>query len=311
MLKAPGFIVRSLVMRAGLIMSAVLHLALVAAAALPYQRQFAHGETLPVELVSMKDTGDAFKEQSPPDEPSEPKPADPQPDWSKLRLDPGLTDSNAGGKAPPEAPQQEAATAPPEKQQQPTPPQQPTAEQQPSSPAQPPQPVQTAQMPPAMQALPSMVQPFPQAMPPQPTIPPDLMVDTIEDQGKRIAALMNLPEPNNAEGFGSEAESKAKLDNGEIARFNAHLRSCFSLPAGVAPTQKLKLIVRVALRKDGSLAGDPVLIEAPASALGPPLFMNAVKALKSCAPYTMLPVAKYGEWRVLDLNFSPDQMAGG
>jgi hypothetical protein len=321
-------------MRAGLLMSAVLHVALVAAVAIPYQRQLAHGETMPVELVSVKDTGDAFKDPPPSEKQSSPQKEEPQPDWSKLQLDPGLTNSNAGGSAQSEKPQpekaqsekaaaeapREEATVTPEKQRPPPVPQaQPVAKEQPqqkpvqqASAQQPPQQVQTAQMPPQMQSLPSMMQPFPQAMQQQQSdVSPDLMVDTVEDQGKRIATMMGLPEPNNAEGFGSEAESKAKLDNGEISQFNMHLRSCFSLPAGVSPTQKLKLVVRVALRKDGSLVGDPVLIEAPASALGPSLFMNAVNALKSCAPYTMLPAAKYNEWRVLDLNFSPDEMSKG
>jgi hypothetical protein len=45
--------------------------------------------------------------------------------------------------------------------------------------------------------------------------------------------------------------------------------------------------------------------------LGFPLFQNAKAALKQCQPYTMLPADKFKEWRVLDLNFSPDQMAGG
>jgi hypothetical protein len=35
----------------------------------------------------------------------------------------------------------------------------------------------------------------------------------------------------------------------------------------------------------------------------------AVAAIKKCAPYTMLPSAKYKEWRILDINFSPDEMA--
>jgi hypothetical protein len=306
-------------MRAGLVMSGVLHLALIAAVAVPYQRQAARGETISVELVPVKDTGEAFKD--PPPAPQSPPREDTQPDWSKLRLDPGQTNAESGSRPPKQEPQQKAAAIPPAQQpqqqqaapsQQPAP-QPPQAQQQlpavqPSQPAQP-LPRQAAVTP--MQPMSSMLQPFPQAVPSQSTVPPELTVDTIEDQGKRISKLMNLPEPNSTDGFGSEADAKAKLEVDDIAKFKAHLRSCWTLPSGVSPTQKLKLIVRVALRKDGSLASDPALIEAPASALGPPLFMSAISALKNCAPYTMLPVAKYNEWRVLDLNFSPDQMAGG
>jgi len=127
----------------------------------------------------------------------------------------------------------------------------------------------------------------------------------------RLAALLHLPLNGSSEGFGSAAESGAKLSPAEIAAFKAHLRSCWTLPPGIAETQRVKVVVRVALKPDGALAAPPMLIEAAASALGPPLVQSAISALKSCAPFTMLPAAKYKEWKVLDLNFSPDAMAGG
>jgi hypothetical protein len=69
----------------------------------------------------------------------------------------------------------------------------------------------------------------------------------------------------------------------------------------------LKVVIRVGLRPNGSFAGEPILLAAPASAQGPVLVQTAMRALQKCLPYTGLPAEKYDEWRLLDLQFS----AGG
>jgi len=61
---------------------------------------------------------------------------------------------------------------------------------------------------------------------------------------------------------------------------------------------------------EGRLATDPILIEASASAKGPALMQSAISALKVCQPYAMLPADRYGEWKVLDLSFTPRDFAG-
>jgi hypothetical protein len=32
---------------------------------------------------------------------------------------------------------------------------------------------------------------------------------------------------------------------------------------------------------------------------------SAISALEACQPYAMLPLERYGEWRMLDLRFTP------
>jgi hypothetical protein len=61
---------------------------------------------------------------------------------------------------------------------------------------------------------------------------------------------------------------------------------------------------------EGRLAADPILIEASASAKGPALMQSAVAALEACQPYAMLPADRYGEWKVLDLSFTPKDFSG-
>jgi hypothetical protein len=51
------------------------------------------------------------------------------------------------------------------------------------------------------------------------------------------------------------------------------------------------------------------MVAAKMSPLGPALRDSAVAAVRQCAPYK-LPADKYQNWKVLDIDFSPDQMMG-
>ena len=90
----------------------------------------------------------------------------------------------------------------------------------------------------------------------------------------------------------------AKLPAETIAELRRHLRSCAKLPAGVAPTDNVNIKLRTVLATDGTLAREPILIEAPPSAKGVALVKSAMSALQACQPYKMLPADKYGEWKV-------------
>ena len=59
----------------------------------------------------------------------------------------------------------------------------------------------------------------------------------------------------------------------------------------------------------GKLGASPLLIEATASEKGPLLLKSATEALQACQPYAMLPRDRYGEWKVLDLDFTPRDFA--
>jgi hypothetical protein len=79
------------------------------------------------------------------------------------------------------------------------------------------------------------------------------------------------------------------------------------LPPGVAPNERMRMVIRVELTQNGALARDPIVVAAVALAVGYPLMQSVKQALQQCAPYN-LPADKYNEWRVLDIDFSPDQM---
>ena len=75
-------------------------------------------------------------------------------------------------------------------------------------------------------------------------------------------------------------------------------------------TDDVKVKLRVFMGQDGKLSAEPQLIEASASAKGPLLMRSAISALEACQPYAMLPVDRYGEWRVLDLSFTTQDFSG-
>jgi hypothetical protein len=138
--------------------------------------------------------------------------------------------------------------------------------------------------------------PLPPASPQKPPAPPST-------QAAQLAQLIGLPVAS--VNGGSPSEDQAKLSAADIAAFAAHVRACWSAPPSLANAPTLNVVLRVSLRRDGSLVSDPVLIAAPASTQGPPLVQSAMRALVKCQPYGALPAAKYDEWRVLDLHFSP------
>jgi len=154
-------------------------------------------------------------------------------------------------------------------------------------------------------AQPAAQSPSPQSQPQQPQpAKPSIF------EPANIPALLNLPNAPES-GFDSESTTAANISPDDRTAFKAHLRKCWKLPGSVAPGQATRVVLRVYLRRNGSLASEPVLIEASASRDGPAVMQTAIRALKECQPYGFLPAEKYSEWKVLDLSFSPRDMAGG
>jgi len=214
-----------------------------------------------------------------PDEVPAPKPADPPPE-PKLEASDSFDFSAkaaAAAAASPTAP--EAAAAQPQQQAAPTP-------------ARPAKQQVAAQAPPP-------TSPAPAYTPPE----PDLTI--------KYNVLLGLPPDIAPGGFDGPSSPKADAASSLIAAFRRHLRTCSKLPKSVASSEPIRIMLRVFMTTDGKLAREPVLVEASASAQGPALMQSAIGALQACQPYTMLPVDRYGEWKVLDLSFTPQDFAGG
>lgn len=107
---------------------------------------------------------------------------------------------------------------------------------------------------------------------------------------------------------GEGGDAKAASDNLASSLVDAlrqHLKSCSKLPAALSRSDNVAVKLRVAMTDDGRLAAEPALIEGTASLKGVELMRGAIAALTACQPYAMLPADRYGEWKVLDLSFTP------
>ena len=237
-------------------------------------------EQIPVEIVTQQELAE---QQTPSDEPpaeNKPEPAPSrQPDFS-------LLDKPASAAAtPPSAPP--APAAQPQKQ--------------------------------AALATPRPAQPQPTSQPAAPAYkPPE------PDVSIKYQVLLGLPPdlsplpPASAQAgnkgddnFDAPATDAADIASTLIAEFRRHLKTCSKLPASLSGADDVKVKLRVLMTPEGRLAAEPILIEASASMKGPLLMQGAIRALQACQPYAMLPVDRYGEWKVLDLNFTPQDFTSG
>jgi hypothetical protein len=148
--------------------------------------------------------------------------------------------------------------------------------------------------------------PMPTYIPPE----PDLSIKYHVMLGLPPELPQALPQDKPGDGFDAPASDKADVASSLVAEFRRHLRTCSKLPASIAPSDKLKLTLRLLMTIEGKLAAEPMVIEASASAKGPALMQGAIAALEACQPYTMLPSDRYGEWKVIDLSFTPQDFPG-
>jgi outer membrane biosynthesis protein TonB len=112
------------------------------------------------------------------------------------------------------------------------------------------------------------------------------------------------------DGIDATASTAADIASSLIAEFRRRLKTCSKLPASIARSDNVVIKLRVLMASDGTLAAEPVLLEATASEKGPALMRAAISALQACQPYAMLPRDRYGEWKVIDLPFTPLDFLG-
>jgi hypothetical protein len=178
-----------------------------------------------------------------------------------------------------------------------------------------------ASLPPPQQAsranrLEALAQPQPQAPVPAGTPAPSASrgyTPPEPDLTIKYHVMLGLPEDMPAgvsagdrrgEG-GDTGPASDNLASSMVDALRRHLRTCSKLPAALSPSDNVVVKLRVQMTPDGRLAAEPALIEGTASMKGVQLMQGAVAALTACQPYAMLPADRYGEWKVLDLSFTP------
>src|SRR3954449_7210621 len=323
------------IIRTDIAASAIAHLTLVALIIVISEVRPFHAsppESVAVSIVTPEQVKqEEAKAEEKAEEKLKAKPPEPIPDLKLPKLD--FTDQDKAAAAPKPEPKQQAAAQSSKQQASPEPPQQkqpltqptqtpqqqrqadaqtqPQPQQPQPQPSQSPPPQATPQ-PPAPQLLPQAMQ-HPEAAPPPSYQAPE--PDVTVKYGVMLGLPPELPTelPKDApkdDGGDAKDSIAAKLPAEIIVELRRHLRSCAKLPAGVAPTDNVNIKLRTVLATDGTLAREPILIEAPPSAKGVALVKSAMSALQACQPYKMLPADKYGEWKVMDLPFSPRDFGG-
>jgi hypothetical protein len=160
--------------------------------------------------------------------------------------------------------------------------------------------------------------PAPQSQPPpqQPTASAPAYIPPEPDVSVKYHVMLGLPPElppvkSGDDNFDAPASKLADISSNLVTEFRRHLKTCSKLPDTIEPSDRVKIVLRVFMTQEGKLATEPILIEASASAQGPLLMQGAISALQACQPYAMLPADRYGEWKVLDLSFTPRDFSGG
>ena len=194
--------------------------------------------------------------------------------------------------------------------------------------AAPPKPTPKAEPEPAPKPIPKAEkpEPKPEAVKPKPAAKPKPKADLDLD------ALSALVDKSRKAETASDADSTAELEADrareaigagdrltvtEIDKMRAAVSRCWNAGAIIGAPEPEKLVVEIDidLNRDGTLSGQPRIVNALEINLSGNRFwkvaeQNAVRAVVQCQPYDFFDVARYQDWKAFTLNFDPSQMAG-
>ena len=168
-------------------------------------------------------------------------------------------------------------------------------------------------------------QPKPEPKTQQKAEPPPKKAEPAKPQPKfdasRIAALLDKRDPqrkaatgdtlNNTPSLGTATGRAVTLSQNELDALRARLRECWNVPVGVAEARDLIVTVRIQFKPDGSLQTDPRLMNSGSHPAFQVAAESAMRAVRTCAPYSFLPAAKYEAWKDVIVDFDPRDMFRG
>jgi len=184
-------------------------------------------------------------------------------------------------------------------------------------------PQRSASLAPAQPAAASPEEPQPETQPQasEPLLRPTMQADQSEPQpeeaptrpdiGEMFALPLALPGGRLGGGFDAPAADPAMLPHDDIALFRARASSCTRVPAGTAMDENVRVVLRVSFKRDGTLASQPLILDASFLPGTSALIQAAMSALEKCQPYDELPKDKYNEWKVMNLIVTPQFLSGG
>ena len=108
------------------------------------------------------------------------------------------------------------------------------------------------------------------------------------EEAKKREEANSLP----AFSLGSPTAHAPELSQNEIDALRAQLMGCWVPPVGVAEARNLVVIVHFALNRDGSVSGEPSVVNRGSTALFQIAAESAMRAVRRCQPFR-LPASKY------------------
>ena len=136
------------------------------------------------------------------------------------------------------------------------------------------------------------------------------------DKSKKPAGAKPSGDSQNAANTGPSAGTKEGRDNVLSAReadmlnslLDSQLKSCWRLPAGGGGAETPIVVLSWRLKPDGSLDGEPQVLQAQNTPLYLVAKEAAIRAVKTCSPFN-LPPDKYANWReIRSWAFDPSKM---
>jgi len=306
-------------MRAGATLSLLLHLAILLMIFFGLPDLFKPEEVIEPVAVQLATVADITAQPQPAVKPLPTpvmKPATPPPPAPAAPQAPALP--------PVPTPPQPAEQTPP-----PPPPQEPTQPTQPTV-AEPPQPIiipDQSKPPPQQQQAQIEPQPVPQL---RPNVPPDQTKPKVKPQPQPQQAmdfnslLKNVEKMNTQTADNTNQQQTpqppqpqtdqlgAQLSSSELDAVRSQIAGCWYLDPGKKGADTLVVEIHVDLGSDGTVLGNPEILDA-ARASTDPVFEAAAeaarRALLKCSPLH-LPAGKYDTWKSTTFRFNPSGMLG-
>jgi outer membrane biosynthesis protein TonB len=128
-------------------------------------------------------------------------------------------------------------------------------------------------------------------------------------EAMRVAATGEVPNPSGSLGYVNGMA--AQLSQSEIDALRERLKQCWNPPVGALDAGRLKIVLNVQFKPDGSVAAPPQVVAGSASSFGPAMAESATRAILTCQPFKMLKPEHYQQWKEIEITFDPREMFGG
>ncbi|WP_395685663.1 hypothetical protein [Aestuariivirga sp.] len=129
-----------------------------------------------------------------------------------------------------------------------------------------------------------------------------------ENEEKTTNASAATTDGNPAKGEANLQGKDQALSATAIAAFVQRIRECWVIPPG-AREGNITIKVRIQMNQDGSIAGQPEVMNGPGDFLFDTTARSTVAAILGCQNYDFLPQDQYDVWKDLVLNFNPNMFA--